>query len=103
MQTGTESGGKGRSKRKAVGRQDSEGQEAVIKPKIITDREDELVALKVTAVEAAENYSTAINKAAEDSGFNAGTVRKFIEAKAGDKFDATKKKVTQLALIFDVE
>lgn len=96
--------GKGRGKRRgAVGRKDSEGQEQVIEIGVIHAREDELVALKVAAVEAAEDYSTAINQAAEDSGYNAATVRKFIEAKAGDKFDATKKKVTQLALIFDVE
>ena len=94
---------KGKRGRKAVGRQDNEGQEAVIELSVIEEREDELVALKVAAVEAAEDYSEAIKKAAEDSGLNAGTVRKFIEAKAGDKFDATKKKVTQLALIFDVE
>ena len=100
MQTGTQTNGKGRGE---VGRKDSEGQEAVIEQGVIEDREDELVALKVAAVEAAENYSEAIKKAAEDSGYNAATVRKFIEAKAGDKFDATKKKVTQLALIFDVE
>lgn len=94
--------GNGRSKR-AAGRKDSDGQAQVIKPKIITEREDELVDLKTKAVEAAENYSKAINQAAEDSGYNAATVRKYIEAKAGDKFDATKEKVTQLALIFDVE
>lgn len=101
MQTQTEGG---KSKRKtAAGRKDSDGQSQVIKPKIISEREDELVDLKTKAVEAAENYSKAINQAAEDSGYNAATVRKYVEAKAGDKYDATREKVTQLALIFDVE
>jgi hypothetical protein len=102
METGTESTS-GKRKKRVVGRQDSEGQEQVIERGVIEEREEELVALKVAASEAAENYSEAIKKAAEDSGLNAGTVRKYIEAKAGDKFDATKKKVAQLALIFDVE
>lgn len=102
MQTGTQTNGKGKGGG-AVGRKDSQGQEHVPEVGVIYEREDELVALKVAAVEAAEDYSTAINKAAEDSSLNAAAVRKFIEAKAGDKFEATKKKVTQLALIFDVE
>jgi len=104
MQTGTHEGkAKGNGRSKPVGRQDNEGQEQVIELGVIHEREDELIALKVAQVEAAENYSEGIKKAAEDSGLNAGAVKKYIEAKAGDKFDATKKKVTQLALIFEVE
>lgn len=102
MRTETQ-GSTGKRTRRVVGRQDNEGQEQVIDSSVIEGREDELVELKNKAAQAAEDYSEAIKKAAEDSGYNAGTVRKYIEAKAGDNFDAAKKRVTQIALIFDVE
>lgn len=97
----TESGTKKRT-RKVVGRQDNTGQEAKIEESIITEREDELIGLLTRSNEAAEDLSTAIKKAAEDSGYNAAAIRKYIAAKESDTFDAVKKKVTQLALIFDV-
>lgn len=86
-----------------VGRQDSEGQEAVIKHKVIKDREEELVQLYNKAAEAASDLSEAIKKAAEDSGYNAGAVKKRIAAIANDNWDAQKKKAAQLALIFEVD
>lgn len=89
-------------KRTPKGRKDASGQESVIELEVINDREKELIRLHEAAKEAAEDYSTAINKAAEDSGLNAAAVRKFIAAKAGDKFEAEKKRVEQLALVFDV-
>lgn len=67
-----------------VGRQDSEGQEAVIQHKVIKDREEELVELYNKAAEAASDLSEAIKKAAEDSGYNAGTVKKRIAAMQGN-------------------
>lgn len=84
------------------GRKDENGQEAVIKLKVIEDREKELVRLHGAAKDAAEDFSTAITKASEDSGLNAAAVRKFIAAKAGDRFEAEQKKVEQLSLVFGV-
>lgn len=104
METQTETSkgnGKG-SSRKVVGRKDSEGQEAKINDDLILEREEELITLRKRTTEANDEYSTAIKKAAEDSGYNASTVRKYIEAKAGDSYDATEKKVRQLALIFGI-
>ena len=54
------------------------------------------------AKEAAEDLSTAINKTAEDCGLNAAAVKKYVSARAGDSYEAEKKKVEQLALVFDV-
>lgn len=100
----TEGGkGKGKGKRAPKGRKDATGQESVIVLEVITEREEELVRLHEAAKDASEDYSTAVNKAAEDSGLNAAAVRKFISAKAGDKFEAEKKRVQQLALVFGAD
>lgn len=85
------------------GRKDANGQEAVIELGVLHEREEELCQLYTRAGEAAADYSTAITKAGEDSGLNAAAIRRYIAAKAGDKFDAEKKRVTQLALAFGVE
>ena len=84
----------------ARGRKDK-GQEAVIKLETIKTRVPELVTLKKRCDDAAKDYGDAIKKAAEDSGLLAATVRKFVNAKAGDNFDEEKDKVAQLALVFD--
>lgn len=103
MQTGTNTNTSKRRSKKVVGRQDSQGQEAVIENDVIEERIDELITLKKSAEEASTSYSDAVKATAEKSGYNAATVRKYVEAKAGDDFDGAKKKVAQLALIFDIE
>lgn len=109
MRTETSTEGKGkngkgkRAPKVPSGRKDNSGQEAVITRDVIYKREEELVRLNVKAKDAAEDYSTAINKAAEDSGLNAAAVRKYIASKANDTFAADKKKVQQLALVFGAD
>lgn len=108
-QTETTKGkGKGKGKnakppRAPKGRKDNSGQEAVIVRDVIYEREEELVRLHSKAKDAGEDYSTAINKAAEDSGLNAAAVRKYIASKANDTFAADKKRVQQLALVFGAD
>lgn len=101
-ETATEQPKTKRTKR-TTGRKDNTGQEAIIDSSVIAEREDELVRLFKAAGDAAEDLSSAIKKAAEDSGYNSAAVRKFIAAKAGDSYDAERKKVVQLALIFSVD
>ena len=84
----------------ARGRRDR-GQEAVIKLETIKTRVGELVKLQKAAEDAAETFGDAIKKAAEDSGLLAATVRKFVKARAGDKFEEEKTKAQQLALVFE--
>ena len=87
--------------RAARGRKDSEGQDAVIKPQVIEDRVDELVELHDKAAAAGEIYAEAVKKAAEDSGLLSSVVRKFVAARAGEKFDEVRRRVEQLSLLFD--
>ena len=103
MDTRTEGMETRRGARAPKGRQDSSGDDAVIKHQVIADREVELVRLFKAADEAATDLSEALKKAAEDSGYNTATVRKRIASMAHDTFDAEKKKAAQLALIFEVD
>lgn len=73
-----------------------------IKMKVIKEREGELVILHKKAKDAAEGLTTALKKAAEDSGLKPDIVRKYVAAKAGDDFEGVKGKIEQLALVFDV-
>jgi hypothetical protein len=88
--------------RKARGRKDSEGQEAVIKHHVLLEKETELVNLANASNNAATDFGEAIKACAEASGYNAAAVRKYIAAKVGEHFDDEKKKVEQLSLIFGV-
>jgi hypothetical protein len=83
-----------------TGRKDK-GQEAVIQNESLQTRVEELIRLKKAADTASDDYAAAIKKCAEDSGLLSATVRKFVDARAGDKFDDAKTKVLQLALVFD--
>jgi hypothetical protein len=87
----------------ARGRKDNSGQAAVINLEKLVVKSDELVKLYNKASDAATDFSEAIKAVAEKAGLNASTVRKYITAKAGDKYDDTKEKIKQLALVFDVE
>lgn len=94
-------GGKLGTGKKATGRKDKDRQPAVQKPKIISDRIDELVKLHRAAKDATEAAAEAITKAAEDSGYMASVVRKLVTAKAGDKFEEKHREVEQQAELFD--
>jgi hypothetical protein len=84
----------------ARGRKDR-GQEAVIKLESLQTRVPELVALKQKADDASQAFNDAIKNTAESSGLLAATVRKYVKARAGDKFEDEKTKAQQLALCFE--
>lgn len=86
---------------RARGRKDADKQEQVIKTKIVKDRVDQLVQLKNNADSAATDFNDAVKKAAEDSGLLASSVRKFVVARAGEKFEEEQRKCTQLSLLFE--
>lgn len=92
----------GNSQRKAPGRKDG-GQPAVIKLESLQTRVEHLVKLHNAAATAATDFKEACNKVAEDAGLNAATVSKYIKARAGDddRFEATKAKALQMALVFE--
>jgi hypothetical protein len=90
----------GEEKRTAPGRKDN-GQPAVIKLESLQTRVDHLVKLHKAAETASTDYKEACNKVAEDAGLNAATVSKYIKARAGDRFDETKARALQLALVFE--
>lgn len=83
------------------GRKDSDGQEAVITLENLSVKVYELVQLHNAASEAANDFGEAVKAVAEKAGLNAATVRKYIAARAGDKYDETEAKVLQLALVFE--
>lgn len=85
----------------AKGRRGEDKTPEVTKPKVIADRIDQLVALHVAAVSATTESKEAITKAAEDSGYNASTVRKLVIARAGEKFEETKRLVAQQFELFE--
>jgi len=99
--TQTEAGKGGKGNKRTTGRKDANRQPAVMQPKIIVDRIDELVELYDKAKSAAEKSNDAIAKAAEDSGFLAAAVRKLVVAKASDKYEETKRLVEQQGDLFD--
>lgn len=92
-----------RRPRKPVGRVGPDKQEAVIKKDVVMEKVDHLVKLHVTAAEASRDLADGIKKIAEQSGLKASVVRLYITAKAGEKFEDTKRDVTQLAILFEVE
>ena len=100
MQTEPRTNGKGKGK-SAKARLDADKQEVVQKPKIVVEKMDELVRLKHAADRAGENFSDAIKKAAEDSGYLASVVRSIVVAKAGDDFDEKKRRCEQQMELFD--
>jgi transcription termination factor NusB len=89
------------AKKSNLGRKDSEGQEAVVKIETLQVGMDELLKLHTAAENAATDFKEAVKAIAEKSGLNAATVSKYVKARAGDNFDATKGKVLQLALVFE--
>ena len=100
METATETNGSGK-KRKGRGRKDAEKQETVMKPEALAVKADSLVQLYRALEEAKTDFSEGVKAAAEASGFHAKSVRTFIIAKAGEKFEARKESAQQLSLIFE--
>lgn len=101
-QIGTDKGnGKNKPRTAGKGRMDADKTPAVKKPKVISERLPELVKLHNKAKDASEAASDAITKAAEDSGYLASSVKKLVNAKAGDKFEEKHREVEQQAELFD--
>jgi len=96
MQTAAQEG----MTRKARGRKD-QGIEAVPNSKPVLDAIEDLVHLHRKKEDASDTYNSAVKKVAERAGLLSAVVNKFVAAKAGDKFEDEKKKVEQLALVFD--
>lgn len=96
MSEGTETG------KSARGRKDSQGTEAVIKPKVLEAAVEDLIVLIKAEEEAKAKLTDAVKAIAEKSGYLASTVMKYAKAKAGEDFEGVKDKVTQLALAFGV-
>jgi hypothetical protein len=84
------------------GRKDqTTGQEAAITLRPIKDSIGELVTLYIQQQQSAAACSDAIKAAAEKAGLLANVVRKFVKARAGEKFAEAKRTVEQLSLVFD--
>lgn len=98
-QSGEEQTGKN-GRKGAKGRKDG-NQEAVIKTKVVKDRIDDLLVLLSKAESAATKYGDAIKATAEASGINSGALRKFVSARAGEKFEDKKRDCEQLSLLFE--
>lgn len=94
--SGEEHGG-----RKTKGRKGSDKQEAVIKTKVVKDRIDELVTLHGKVEAASGRYGDAIKATAEACGINSSALRKFVSARAGEKFEDKKRDCEQLSLLFE--
>ena len=86
---------------KAKSRKDADKQEAVITMKPVKDKIDDLIALYVKAGKASDKLNDAIKAVAEKAGLLASVVRKFVTARAGEKFQEEARKVEQLSLIFE--
>lgn len=98
METQTGTNGKGKRAKARVGKDQQEG---VQQPKIIAELIDELVRLKERADDAAESYSDGIKRAAEDSNYLASVVKKFVTARAGEKFEEKKRECEQQLELFE--
>ena len=83
------------------GRKNKDKLETVIKKDVIEERIDTLCELQKKAALAAEDFNAAVKKAAEDSGLNAGAVKKFVLARVGDSFEDKKRDCQQLCLLFE--
>ena len=96
MQTNTET-----SSKPVRGRKDTEGQPKVIQMESLRTRVDDLVDLRAKAAEAAEAYGEAVKATAEQAGLLSSVVRKFVDARAGEKYEEAKTKAQQLSLCFE--
>lgn len=90
-----------KDKTKGRGRQGAGKQTGVKQPKVVADRIDELVDLTVKSKTAKEKLDEAITKCAEDSNYLAVAVKKFVTARAGEKFEEKHREIDQQAELFD--
>ena len=87
--------------RKARGRKDGGGQEAVISTKPLKDKLRELEELKKKSDAAKDRLNDAIKAIAEQAGLLASVVRKLVNARSGDNYEQEARKVEQLGIVFD--
>lgn len=87
--------------KKPAGRQDRSGQEAVTKPTVVAEKVEQLERLAIKANEAARDFSDAVKKAAEASGYTAAVIRSLVSARVGDKFNDKKRTVEQQLELFN--
>ena len=90
-----------KTEKKPRGRKNADKQEAIITMQPIKDAIDDLVGLHEKAAAASEKFNDAVKATAEKSGLLASVVRKFVQARAGEKFDEEKTKCEQLSLVFE--
>lgn len=84
-----------------AGRIGPDQQEQIIDLKEVKDKVDYLVNLKVAADDASKDFSEAIKEVAERSGIMASSLRKFVVARAGEKFADKARECEQLSLLFE--
>lgn len=84
-----------------VGRIGPDHQEQIIDLKEIKDKIEYLVTLKLAADNASKDFSEAIKETAEHSGILASSLRKFVVARAGEKFAEKARECEQLSLLFE--
>lgn len=93
---------KEKGKRKGpVGRTDRSGQEAVIELGRVKENIQTLVDLYKLHEESGKDLNEGIKATAEKSGLLASTIRKFVVARAGERFAEKAREVEQLALVFE--
>ncbi len=90
-----------RGGRRIHGRKDENKQEGVTVPEKVKEGIDELVTLYRAQHTAAEDFSAAVKAVAEKSNYNAAAVRKFVVARAGEKFAEAKRLSEQQMELFD--
>ena len=93
---------RGRGRGKGQGRKDRTGQETVKNVTKLNDDMQKLTLAYNNLAAAQTDFSEAVKKTAEKSGFLASVVRRLVTAKAGDKFDEVKRQVDQLGEVFEL-
>ena len=87
--------------RRIRSRKDADKQEAVIKMSEVKDKIDYLLQLYKASEDAGNTYGEAVKSIAEKAGLQSSVVRKFVSARASEKFDDKKRDCEQLQLCFD--
>ena len=88
-------------KGKPRGRIEKDAQDAVIKLKVVKDKIAHLIELHQASRVSSEDFSAAVNHVAEEAGLLASVVRRYVVAKAGEKFAEKKRECEQLSLLFE--
>lgn len=88
---------------KAGGRKGRDNQEAVTRPQEVEDQIVKLEKLCVAAQDAAKDYSNAVKKVAEKSGYLASNIKALVSARVKDRFSDKKRDAErQLELFHEV-